>query len=232
MSSTGFRIFFFVFACLLLASLAVIFQDNRWLAAIVLVGLVALIILTPLFEKIRSLTRFGAEFSPERVKVTAEANGQRTSIQGSVQEQMSTQLNETQNALAKAVDDMLANDPSEISQQDVREQVRRAIDEYMSQAQQQAVVAMDLSIERLIFEYFLRGAALYADLLKHLAYVLFGRVDDIAINDTHEYIKPIIEKKQTDRTLAFTQVQGRWVGYLIQSDISPDPSSPSNQTEE
>jgi predicted PurR-regulated permease PerM len=155
--------------------LAVIFHNNTILASICLVGLVAFIVLSPIYEKFRNLLRFAAEFSTQGLSVRAESQtADNQSSNDLIQKQVENQLSETGTELSQAVDSLMQKSNPSIPEE-VRKTIRDAIEEYTTIAQSQAVQAIDNTLERIIFEFVLFKPRLYEALIDHLTYVCYGK---------------------------------------------------------
>ena len=71
-----------------LSLLSYLFRES-YMAIIPLFGIALFVILWPLYEKLRSLQRIAAEFSPNRAKVAIESNNKaQLKDEGSAQEQV------------------------------------------------------------------------------------------------------------------------------------------------
>ena len=211
-----------------LISMAALFRTNPVLAAVPLIGLVAFIVLYPLYEKIRSLMRISAEFSSDRVSVLAESQPTPTQESGVAQRQVENQMNQAQTELSAAVDTMLAV-PTVAVSAEVRQQVRATIDEHMQHAQRNVIAHFDLLLERVIFEYVLRGPAPYGSLIDHLTYVFYSRTDVVAKQLTNQYVQSHIRRLVNRNTLGLSQVGGVWYCYMVQQNTPPlaqDQSTP------
>jgi hypothetical protein len=219
-----------VFGAGSLGVLAYLFHDSN-LAAIPLVGVALFIVLWPLYEKFRSLQRIAAEFSPTKAIVVAESGSTKPlEGSGSVQNQVATQVQQSQNELAQAIDLMLAQTSGGISEE-LRHQVRLAIEQYSTLTQQHAAAAIDLLLERLVFEYLLRGPAYWSAVIDHLTYVLFGRTDLVAKQNTATYVNQIATRMWQNNQLAFTTIGEQAVAYLVQTQVSPPAEVPVPQGE-
>ena len=93
----------------------------------------------------------------------------------------------------------------------------------MKTAQQHAIWAIDLLVERMIFEYVLRGPVTYSALIDHLTYALYGRTDAVAKQLTAQAIQHILEQMQNTNAIAISQVGDQWFVYNI-------PAQPTAET--
>lgn len=219
-----------IFGAGFLGLLAHIFRGSN-LASIPLVGAALLVILWPLYEKLRTLIRVAAEFSPTKALVVAESSDVgRLAGQGSVQSEVQAQVQQSQYELAHAIDAMLIQNSSGVSDE-VRQQVRTAIEQYSTVAQQHAANAIDLLLRRQIFEYLLRGPAYWSEVIDHLTYVFSGRTDLVAKQNTADYVNQIAVHMMQDSQIAFTTIADRAVVYLVQSEVSVPAEPPKTEVE-
>ena len=169
-------------------------------------------------EKFRSLIRFGAEFSPQRLALHAEGDSPPPGSSTDVQ-RLSAQMDKTRTELAQAVDSMLTK--SERIDEQLRVHIAASIEDYFERANKQALSAIQILVERLIFEYVLRGPALWSAVVSHVTYVLTARSDIVAQQNAGDYIGGIADAMIRRGSIGLTKVADQWVLYMVQQQPQP-----------